>query len=55
VGIEEVVITPQNPWQNPYVERLVGSIHRECPARVAVFHEWHLTCILASYLAYTSG
>jgi len=30
MGIEEVLIAPQSPWQNPYVERLVGSIRREC-------------------------
>jgi len=30
MGIEEVVIAPRSPWQNPYVERLIGSIRREC-------------------------
>jgi len=29
MGIEEVVITPRSPWQNPYVERLIGSIRLE--------------------------
>jgi putative transposase len=52
MGIEEVVIAPRSPWQNPYVERLIGSIRRECLDHVVVFHEGHLTRILASYFAY---
>ena len=49
MGIKEVVIAPRSPWQNPYVERLIGSIRRECLDHVVVFHERHLTRILASY------
>ena len=30
LGIREVVTAPQSPWQNAYVERLIGSIRREC-------------------------
>src|SRR5215472_7474875 len=30
MGIEEVVAAPRSPWQNPYVEHLIGSIRREC-------------------------
>jgi hypothetical protein len=30
IGMEEVLSAPRSPWQNPYVERLVGSIRREC-------------------------
>ena len=30
MGTEEVLTTPRSPWQNPYAERLVGSIRREC-------------------------
>jgi putative transposase len=52
MGIEEVLIAPRSPWQNPYVERLIGSIRRECLDHVIVLHERHLTHILASYLAY---
>jgi hypothetical protein len=26
MGIEEVLIAPKSPWQNPYVERVIGSI-----------------------------
>src|SRR5919198_1391898 len=52
MGIKEVVIAPRSPWQNPYVERLIGSIRRECLDHVVVFHERHLTRILASYFTY---
>ena len=30
LGIREVLTAPQSPWQNAYVERLIGSIRREC-------------------------
>ncbi len=28
--LEEVVTAPRSPWQNPFVERMIGSIRREC-------------------------
>ncbi len=52
MGIEEVVIAYRSPWQSPYVERLIGSIRRECLDRVIVFNEAHLIRILAAYFAY---
>jgi putative transposase len=52
MGSKEVVIAPQSPWQNPYVERLIGSIRRECLNHVIVLHERHLQRILTSYCAY---
>jgi transposase InsO family protein len=52
LGIEEVVIAPSSPWQNPYVERLIGSIRRECLDHVIVLNERHLLRILRSYFAY---
>jgi hypothetical protein len=52
MGIKEVVSAPRSPWQNLYVERLIGSIQRECLDHVMVFHEQHVQRILASYLAY---
>jgi len=51
MGIEEVVIAPQSPWQNPYVERLIGSIRRECLDHVIVLAEAHLRRILSEYFA----
>jgi transposase InsO family protein len=41
MGIEEVVIAPRSPWQNPYVERIIGSIRRECLDHVVVLHQRH--------------
>ncbi len=52
LGIEEVLIAPHSPWQSPYVERLIGSIRRECLDHVIVFNERHLKRILGSYMAY---
>ncbi|MGB2986414.1 MAG: integrase core domain-containing protein [Phycisphaerae bacterium] len=52
MGIEEVVTAPRSPWQNPYVERMVGSIRRECLHHVIVLNERHLTRILNSYFDY---
>jgi putative transposase len=50
--IEEVIIAPRSPWQNPYVERLIGSIRRECLDHVIVLHEPHLRRILTGYFQY---
>ncbi len=52
MGIEEVLIAPRSPWQNPYAERLIGSIRRECLDHVIVLDERHLYRILRSYLDY---
>jgi transposase InsO family protein len=52
MGIEEVVIAPRSPWQNPYVERLIGSIRRECLDHAIVLHEQHLRRLLISYFSY---
>jgi putative transposase len=55
MGIEEVLIAPRSPWQNPYVERLIGSIRRECLDHVIVFGEAHLKRLLRSYFSYYHG
>jgi putative transposase len=52
MGIKEVVTAPHSPWQNPYVERLIGSIRRECLDQVIVLHERHLQRLLTDYFAY---
>jgi len=52
LGIKEVLIAPRSPWQSPYVERLIGSIRRECLDHVIVFNERHLRRLLRSYFAY---
>ena len=52
VGIDEVVIAYRSPWQSPFVERLIGSIRRECLNHVIVFNEAHLIRILTAYFEY---
>ena len=49
MGIEEVVIAPRSPWQNPFAERVIGSIRRECLDHVIVLDEQHLRRILGAY------
>ena len=52
MGIEQVVTAYRSPWQSPYVERIIGSIRRECLSHVIVLNEQHLRRILSSYLEY---
>jgi putative transposase len=52
MGIEEVIIAPRSPWQNPYVERLIGSIRRECLDHIIVWNERSLRRILRRYFHY---
>jgi transposase InsO family protein len=52
MGIEEICISPRSPWQNCYVERLIGTIRRECLDHVIVFSDNHLRRLLKSYFRY---
>ena len=52
MGIRDRPIAPQSPWQNAYVERLIGSIRRECLDHMIVFGEAHLRRIVGAYAAY---
>jgi transposase InsO family protein len=52
MGIRDRPISPGSPWQNAYVERLIGTMRRECLDRVLIFGEGHLRKVLASYAAY---
>ena len=52
MGVVEVLAAPHSPWQNPFAERLIGSIRRDCLNHVVVLGEQHLRRILARYLAY---
>ncbi len=52
MGIKEVVSAPQSPWQNPFVERVIGSIRRECTNHVIVLNQGHLKNILCAYFQY---
>src|SRR5213593_1554807 len=55
MGVGEVLTAPHSPWQNPYAERLIGSIRRECLNHVLVLGERHLRRILTRYFAYYHG
>ena len=52
LGMEEVVSAPRSPWQNPYAERLIGSIRRELLNHVIVLDEVHLKRLLSEYFVY---
>ena len=52
MGVCEVLTAARSPWQNPYCERLVGSIRRECLDHVVIFNEASLRRILKSYREY---
>src|SRR5262249_20979485 len=49
MGIEEVLIAPQSPWQNPFVERWIGTLRRECLDHVIVLNEAHLNRIVCAF------
>jgi len=52
MGIAEVITAPRSPWQNAYVERVIGSIRRECLDHIVIFNERHLRRVLSSYVDY---
>jgi hypothetical protein len=52
MGICEVLSAPRSPWQRAYVERVIGSIRRECLDHVIVFHQNSLRRTLHSYFDY---
>jgi transposase InsO family protein len=52
MGIRDRPTTPRLPWQNGYVERVIGSIRRECLDHVIVRNEAHLRRVLQDYTSY---
>lgn len=52
IGIKQVLISARSPWQNPYVERLIGSIRMECLDHIIIFNEKHLRRVLKKYCRY---
>src|SRR5204863_971001 len=52
MGIRDKPIAPRSPWQNPFAERLIGSIRRECLDHIIVFGETHLHRILCQFTDY---
>jgi len=55
MGIRDKPIAPASPWQNSFVERLIGSIRRECLDHLIVLGEAHLRRILKDYADYYNG
>ena len=55
MGIRDRPISPRSPWQNGHVERLIGSIRRECLDHVLVLGERHVRHLLVNYQAYYNG
>jgi len=55
MGIKQVLISARSPWQNPYVERVIGSIRRECLDHTIVINEKHLRRVLREYFKYYHG
>ena len=52
MGIRDRPISPRSPWQNPYVERLIGTLRRDCLDHVLIFGERHLRRVLNLYSLY---
>jgi hypothetical protein len=52
MGINEVLTAPRSPSQNPFVDRMIGSIRRECLDHINIFNERHLRHVLSSYFQY---
>jgi len=52
MGIRDRPTQPHSPWQNGHVERLIGSIRRECLDHVIVWNAAHLRCLLKNYAEY---
>ena len=52
MNINEVLRAPRSPWQRAYVERVIGSIRRECLDDVIVFNDESLRRIFRSYFSY---
>jgi len=52
MDIEQVLSAPRSPWQNPFVERLIGTLRRDCLDHVIALNERHLRHVVAQYLDY---
>ena len=52
MGIRDRPISQRSPWQNAYVERLIGILRRECLDHVLIYGERHLPRVLTLYSLY---
>ncbi len=55
MSIRDRPTAPRSPWQNAYVERLIGSVRRECLDHLVIFGEAHLRRVLRAYANYYNG
>lgn len=55
MGIRDRPIAPHSPWQNAYVERVIGSIRQDLLDHVVVLNERHLRKLLRRYVQYYNG
>src|SRR5262249_5827602 len=55
IGITEALAAPRSPWQNPFAERVIGTIRRELLNHIIVLNEEHLRRRLRGYLRYYHG
>src|SRR3984893_300803 len=52
LGIQEMLSAPGSPWQRAYIERVIGSIRRECLDHVIVYNEASLYRHVKSFVEY---
>ena len=52
IGIEQIITARKSPWQSGYVERVIGSVRRECLDHMIVLNQRHLRRILKEYFEY---
>ncbi|MFT4540939.1 MAG: putative transposase [Planctomycetota bacterium] len=52
LGIEELISAPRSPWQNAFVERVIGTLRRECTDHIIPLSEKHLLRTLREFIAY---
>jgi len=52
LGIEELVSAPKSPWQNPFVERVIGTLRRDCTDHIIPLSEKHLLKTVLEYANY---
>ena len=55
MGIRDRPIAPRSPWQNPYAERLIGTLRCDCLDHILIFGKRHLHRVLTLYSLYYNG
>jgi transposase InsO family protein len=49
-GLKDTPTAPHSPWQNPFAERVMGTLRRECLDHVIILNENHLRAVLTEYV-----